>query len=81
MGSVEEFAVGHKDTLSVEILDFQQTAASSEVMNANYKILTHDRISNGVKVQTFAGQTTLIKVGDKWLIDYLSSKLVESHVE
>lgn len=81
LGSVEEFAVGHKDTLSVEILDFQQTAASSEVMNASYKILTHDRISNGVKVQTFAGQTTLIKVGDKWLIDYLSSKLVESHVE
>lgn len=45
------------------------------------KILTHDRIPNGVKVQIFEGQTTLIKAGDRWLIDYLSSKLIESHVQ
>lgn len=78
LGSVEDFAAGHKDTLSVEILDFQQVAASAEAMHAAYRVLTRDTVAEGVKVQIFDGQATLVKVGDKWLIDNLSSHLVET---
>ena len=78
LGSVEDFAAGHKDTLGVEILDFQQTAASAEAMHAAYRVLTRDTVADGVKVQIFDGQATLVKVGDKWFIDNLSSHLVET---
>lgn len=81
LGSIENFAVGHKDTLSIEILDFQQIAASAEAMKATYKICTRDKATNGVKVQIFEGQVTIMKINDKWLIDNLSSQLVETHLE
>ena len=81
LGSIENFAVGHKDTLSIEILDFQQIAASAEAMKATYKICTRDKATNGVKVQIFEGQVTMMKINDKWLIDNLSSQLVETHLE
>lgn len=81
LGSPESFAQGRKDTLSIEILDFQQTAASGDTMSATYKILTRDKIPGGVKVQIFDGQTVLTKVDNKWFIDYLSSKLVSTHNE
>ena len=81
LGSPESFAQGRKDTLSIEILDFQQTAASGDTMSATYKILTRDKIPGGVKVQIFDGQTVLKKVSNKWFIDYLSSKLVSTRNE
>ena len=81
LGSIENFAVGHKDTLSVEIIDFQQVAASAEAMKATYKICTRDKATNGVKVQIFEGQVTMVKINDKWLIDNLSSQLFETHLE
>ena len=81
LGSIEDFAVGHKDTLSVEILDFQQIVASAEAMHATYRIVTRDKVNDGVKVQIFEGQVILTKVGNKWLIDNLSSQLVKTHLE
>ena len=81
LGPVEDFAVGHKDTLSVEILDFQQVAASAEEIHATYRVITRDKITDGVKTQIFDGQVIMIKVGDKWLIDSLSSRVTETHIE
>ena len=81
LGSIEDFAVGHKDTLSVEILDFQQIFASAEAMHATYRIVTRDKVNDGVKAQIFDGQVILTKVGDKWLIDNLSSQVTETRIE
>ena len=79
-GSLEEFANGRQNVLSVEILDFQPVG-NSPTITARYKIRTKDKIPGGVKVQSFNGTANLIKSGDTWFIDKLSSTLVESHTE
>ena len=80
-GSLEDFANSRQSVLSVEILDFQQTAASATNVAASYQIRTKDKLPGGVKVQVFSGNVNLIKTGDRWLIDSLSSTLIESHTE
>ena len=82
LGSIASFAEGHNDTLSVKITDFQQIGASTTKMNATYKIRARDKVSGGgVLVQDFSGNVTLIKSGNKWLIDEISSKRVNSYSE
>lgn len=80
-GSLEEFATGRKDTLSVEIQYFEPVATSNKEITANYKIRTRDKVTDGVSVQFFAGQVTMIKIDNKWLIDNLASRLLKNHLE
>lgn len=80
-GSLEEFVAGRKDTLSVEIQHFEPVATSDKAITANYKIRTRDKVTEGVSVQIFAGQVTMIKIDNKWLIDNLASRLLKQHLE
>lgn len=80
-GSLEDFAKGRQNVLSVEILDFRQTAASATNVTATYQIRIRDKIPSGIKVQVFNGNVSLIKTDGTWLIDSLSSTLAESHME
>ena len=81
LGNLESFANGRKNTLSIEVTDFQQTAASNNRMTGTYQLHTRDKVSGGVEVKDFVGNVTMIKSGNDWLIDEISSKLVNSHLE
>ena len=75
------FAEGRKNTLSVEVIDFQQVIASPTQVNCNYRLRTKDSTPNGVLVQEFFGNVTLVKSGNQWFIDEIASSLTDSHIE
>ena len=81
MGSLASFAEGRKNTLSVEVIDFQQVIASPTQVNCNYRLRTKDSTPNGVLVQEFFGNVTLVKSGNQWFIDEIASSLTDSHIE
>ena len=81
MGSLANFAEGRKNTLSVEVIDFQPIAASSNQVNCTYVVRANDGTPNGVLVQDFSGNVTLVRMGNQWFIDEIASSLTDSHIE
>ena len=81
LGSLEKFAKGHNDTLTVEVTEFKQLDATPKIARIAYKIKARDRNGNGVKVQIFGGEAVLTNDNNRWYIDEIKSKLIESHNE
>ena len=80
-GSLESFAEGRKDVVSIDILNFKVSDEKENMVVADYRIRTKDKNGNGFLISTFDGNVTFVKSSGNWKIDALSSKKIESHKE
>ena len=82
VGDFNSYRAGYANTLSSEISNLSTVNMSEDSVTLDYELIARDRIQgNGVKVQTFRGQATLINVGGNWFISYAKSAKVDEYIE
>lgn len=82
VGDFNSYRAGYANTLSSEISNLSTVSMSEDSVTLDYELIARDRIQgNGVKVQTFRGQATLINVGGNWFISYAKSAKVDEYIE
>ena len=81
VGNFDSYIAGFATTISSHVDEMNLIEDGGNSMTFSYKLTARDNFNGGVKVQTFAGEVTLIQDGARWYIDFAKSKKTGEHFE
>ena len=81
VGDFNHYVAGYSDTISSTVDDMSMISSEGNTITFSYNLTAQDNFQgNRIKIQKFAGQVTLVKVDNKWLILNAKSTKVDEYL-
>ena len=81
LGTYDQWRNGYSTTLSTTLLSANAISSTPDTVIYAYQLESKDLINGRIKHQTFAGNVTMIKVNNNWIIQTQDGQLVGSYFE
>ena len=78
LGGLDSMRQGYSTTISSTIVDAKPSYVDSNKVIFQYKLNAKDALDGRIKLQTFTGEVTMVKVNGQWLLDDMTGTLVGS---
>lgn len=81
LGTYDQWRNGYNTTISTTLLSANAISTTPDTVIYAYRLESKDLINGRIKHQTFAGNVTMIKVNNNWIIQTQDGQLVGSYFE
>ncbi len=78
LGGLDSMRRGYSTTISSTIVDAKPSYVDPNKVIFQYKLNAKDALDGRIKLQTFTGEVTMVKVNGQWLLDDMTGTLVGS---
>ena len=78
LGGLDSMRQGYSTTISSTIVDAKPSYVDPNKVIFQYKLNAKDALDGRIKLQTFTGEVTMVKVNGQWLLDDMTGTLVGS---
>lgn len=78
VGGLESMRRGYATTISSEIVDAKPSYVDPNKVVFQYKLNAKDALDGRIKLQTFTGDVTMVKMNGQWYMDDMTGRLVGS---
>ena len=78
LGGLDSMRQGYSTTISSTIVDAKPSYVDPNKVIFQYKLNAKDALDGRIKLQTFTGEVTMVKVNGQWYLDDMTGTLVGS---